>query len=138
MIEEEPKAADNPLDYTFDHVLLYVKDEEVSKRFYVDQLGLKLLADKSEHGLYTVGTSDGFAIAIHETGEDEAGHTIATGTESIHFDFDVPDVDEAYERLRTRGVKFLSPPKDMPWGERHTWLNDPDGYVIGIASPVKE
>lgn len=139
MKAEEPKS-ETALNYTFSHVLLYVKDDEASKRFYVDKLGLELLSDKSEWGLYTVGTADGFAISLHGVDEDEEGAEpilAGMGTEAIQFDFDVPDVDEVYERLQGRGVEFLRPPEDMPWGERHTWLRDPDGYIIGISSPVK-
>lgn len=126
------------LSYRFDHVLLWVNDEAASFRFYAETLGFPILND-DEKGLYTVGTPGGFAIAFHRKGVDEDGTGMlvdVTGAVNVHIDFHVPDVDRAYSTLRERGVRFLHPPKDMPWGERHTWLYDPDGYIIGLSGPI--
>ena len=48
----------------------------------------------------------------------------------------VDDVDEAYERFQAAGVVFDSAPEDQPWGARHAWLHDADGYPLLICSPV--
>ena len=43
------------------------------------------------------------------------------------------DVDEAYQRLRHRGVRFLKPPTDQPlWRIRVAHLLDPDGNVVEL------
>lgn len=41
--------------------------------------------------------------------------------------FAVDDVEATYQALVDKGVKFLGPLQDMPWGDRATWLLDPDG-----------
>jgi len=38
----------------------------------------------------------------------------------------VDDVDEAYKRLRQKGVKFATEPKDQYWGGRTAAFLDPD------------
>ena len=44
----------------------------------------------------------------------------------------VPDCQEAYETLKSRGVKFLTPPKD--WGaEIRCFFRDPDGHLLEIS-----
>ncbi len=125
--------------YRFDHLLLWVKDEEAAKDFYVGKLGFELLNDDNEAGLYTVGVRGGFSISFHRMGVDREGTGLevdSAGTKNVHLDFQVPDVDAAYASLVRRGVKFLRPPRDMPWGERHTWLCDPDGYIVGLSSEI--
>ena len=41
--------------------------------------------------------------------------------------FAVDDVAGTYATLVERGVQFSGPPEDMPWGDKATWLIDPDG-----------
>ncbi len=135
-----PRRGEKIVSYRFGHVLLWVKDEAASKDFYVNKLGFILLNDDNESSLYTVGTPGSFVLSFHKMGldEDGTGMTVdASGARNVHFDFDVPDVDFAYTTLLQRGVKFISPPRDMPWGERHTWLYDPDGYIVGLSSPIR-
>jgi hypothetical protein len=46
----------------------------------------------------------------------------------------VENVDETYQTLVDRGVRFAKPPEVMPWGDKATWMLDPDGncfFFIG-------
>ena len=42
----------------------------------------------------------------------------------------------AYQQLKARGVEFLRPPADQPWGLRTSYFADPDGNFWEINSPV--
>lgn len=45
--------------------------------------------------------------------------------------FSVPDVDEFYHSLQSKGVKFENTPTDQPdWGIRVTHLRDPEGNLL--------
>jgi predicted enzyme related to lactoylglutathione lyase len=44
----------------------------------------------------------------------------------------VDDVDETYEHLVSRGVKFLNPPARQPWGGVLAHFEDPEGNVITL------
>ncbi|MDT6985783.1 VOC family protein [Streptomyces lusitanus] len=46
----------------------------------------------------------------------------------------VEDVDATVERLAARGVAVLSPPADMPWGERVALVADPEHNPVALAS----
>jgi catechol 2,3-dioxygenase-like lactoylglutathione lyase family enzyme len=49
------------------------------------------------------------------------------------LDCAVDNVDEAYARLRHKGVKFVNEPHDRPaWNARVCHLRDPDGNVIEL------
>jgi uncharacterized glyoxalase superfamily protein PhnB len=56
------------------------------------------------------------------------------GSTGIEIVIQVPDVDAVYQKLAALGHHFEAPPADMPWGARHAWLKDPDGYPLSIYS----
>ena len=41
---------------------------------------------------------------------------------------EVDDVDEVYRKLKEKGVKFATEPKDQYWGARTAIFLDPDEY----------
>jgi len=54
--------------------------------------------------------------------------------------FSVPNVDEFYLALESKGVKFANKPTDQPdWGIRVTHLRDPEGnlleFMMDLARP---
>jgi catechol 2,3-dioxygenase-like lactoylglutathione lyase family enzyme len=106
------------------HLFVNVSSLDASRRFYVDQLGLEVLAE--EPGYLRVGNSDGWHLGMEE-GD-------AAGGGGIEVVVRVEDVDAAYAALTANGVKFDGPPRSMPWGMRHAWLRDPSGYPLSIYS----
>ncbi len=50
----------------------------------------------------------------------------------IRFALQVPDLDEAIERLLTYGATMMHPPVDTPWGDRNVRFQDPDGMQITL------
>ncbi len=49
----------------------------------------------------------------------------------------VDDVDDAYKKLKEKGVKFVSEPKDQYWGGRTATFLDPDENMF-ILVQIKE
>jgi catechol 2,3-dioxygenase-like lactoylglutathione lyase family enzyme len=107
------------------HLFVHVVALERSRRFYVDLLGLEILAE--EPGYLRLGGRDGFEMGVEER---PAGDVGATGIEIV---VRVPDVDAAATRLRAAGVPVTAP-ADQAWGVRHAWLHDPDGYRLSICT----
>ena len=106
----------------------FVTDLAVTRHFYVELLGLEVLAD--EGGYLRLGSSHGgFTIGMEERAADEVG---APG---IEIDIQVDDVDAAYARLLAAGVRTIGPPAEMDWGGRHLFLTDHDGYRLSLFSP---
>jgi catechol 2,3-dioxygenase-like lactoylglutathione lyase family enzyme len=60
------------------------------------------------------------------------------GTGGMMLEIQVPNVDREYERLHSLGLKinFILPPTTFPWGNRSTYLKDPDGNLVNIYSLV--
>jgi uncharacterized glyoxalase superfamily protein PhnB len=44
----------------------------------------------------------------------------------------VADIAGLYENLRSRGVEFLAPPEQQPWGGALAHLRDPDGNILTL------
>jgi serine phosphatase RsbU (regulator of sigma subunit)/catechol 2,3-dioxygenase-like lactoylglutathione lyase family enzyme len=116
-------------------VIIYVRDYERSLRFYVDQLGFRLVIDhRFENGQrwIEVGPADGSAhigLALLQP-EDDATRLI--GPEARTW-FITEDVNRKYEEWKARGVPFEFPPKAPAWGGVHTRFKDPDGNWFGLA-----
>jgi catechol 2,3-dioxygenase-like lactoylglutathione lyase family enzyme len=64
----------------------------------------------------------GSTFSLHETSEPGGSELI------VYFECD--DVDGEYERLRSLGIAFDSPPTDQRWLWREAYLRDPDGNVL--------
>jgi catechol 2,3-dioxygenase-like lactoylglutathione lyase family enzyme len=109
------------------HLFLYVSDLARSRRFYTDLLGLKVLLEES--GYVRVGVPDGLHIGM------EVGKPWQIGAHGIEMNLEVDDVDAWTRRLREAGIRIDQGPSDMPWGARHSFFQDPDGYRLSIFTP---
>jgi predicted enzyme related to lactoylglutathione lyase len=109
-------------------VTILVRDQEEALRWFTEKLGLKKLQDASygEGARWLVVTpqdhSD-FGIVLQQPKPEEHGaeraslkmDQIGKGTTWV---FRADNLDETYQTLSARGVKFLSPPQKLPWGRQ--------------------
>ena len=111
-------------------VILRPADFEVSRRFYLDVLGLKIYREYGVDGRVTgivLFAGGGFIeLASVGGGMPEA----ATG---LSLWLQVDDVDAEHARLSEAGATITIPPATMPWGLREMWLEDPDGVRIAVV-----
>jgi PhnB protein len=61
-----------------------------------------------------------------------------SGNAAVAFYLYVPDVDLAYAQAIQAGMKSISAPQDMFWGDRMAVAADPFGYTWNFATQVKE
>ena len=47
------------------------------------------------------------------------------------------DVDAAAGRIKAAGGTLLNEPEDRPWGARMFQFRDPDGFKLGVSTPLK-
>ncbi|RMH76828.1 MAG: VOC family protein [Actinomyces sp.] len=114
--------------------VLYTSDAyEESVAFYTRRLGLEVVASWDDHGRGTiVAATDGGEIEIF------AGDGTAEPPRGVALAWEVDDVDERFRTLAARGVEFLSPPTDQPWGHRNATLAGPDGLTITLFTVIGE
>ncbi len=117
---------------TFNHAMIYVRRIEPALRFYRDRLGFRLIETFKWKGrtVYArlLSPRSTTSIALHLP-EGKAKPTTRGG---IRLYFEVRDLEPLCARLKKSGVKFTQMPKLMPWGWKHAYLKDPDGYELSL------
>lgn len=125
-----------------DAIGLFVKDMETMVSFYRDVIGMKTdWAGEANAELY----SGEFRLIMFSRKDFEEmtskSYTYPTGLNgTVELAFDVADfaeVDTEYARIVNAGATPVFPPTDEPWGQRTSYVADPDGNLIEISSFVK-
>ena len=105
-----------------------VTDLDRAKRFYQEQVGLKLLDENP--GSCRFGAGKGSQLTVRR-GQPNVGQTVA------HFEVD--DIEAVIRDLTSRGVVFeeYETPKTVNsiaqvGPARGAWFKDPDGNVLGV------
>ena len=122
---------------TFQITGLFVNDMATIVAFYRDVMGMQtdwngepnaeLRSGKATLILY--GRKD-FETMTAQPYTYPAG---LNGTMELAFDVGTTaDVDMEYNRVVTAGAAPVFPPTDEPWGQRTSYVADPDGNLIEI------
>lgn len=116
-------------------IIVFVRDQERSLRFYVDKLGFRLVIDHTfENGSrwIEVAPPDGTAqigLALPVPGADPG--KIIGGPTDVYFMTE--DIHSTFQEWSRRGVHFQFPPEVPVWGGIHTRFDDPDGNSFGLV-----
>ena len=117
---------------TFNHAMIYVRRIEPALRFYRDRLGFRLIETFRWQGraVYARLRSPrgNTSIALHLPERGDRPNTRS----GIRLYFEVKNLERVCARLKKSGVKFKQMPKRMPWGWKHAYLKDPDGYELSL------
>ena len=126
--------------------LLQVYDMPTSIRFYRDTLGFQVVTTSPVLGegrfhwvLLRLGDAH---LMLNTAYEFDADRPIPPDASRLaaHDDtglfFDCPDVDAAYQELRTKGAT-VKPPILTGYGMKQVYLHDPDGYSLCFQRPAQ-
>ncbi len=124
---------------TFDAVGLFVTDMDSMVKFYRDVMGM----NTDWQGAPNAELYSGSMRMIMYSRKDFETMTSRTyaypsgmnGT--LELSFGLPtfeDVDREYARIVAAGALPVFPPTDEPWGQRTSYVADPDGNLIEISS----
>ena len=121
------------------YTILYVEDVAASLAFYERAFGLRtqMLHESGDYGqLDTGNTALSFSSRklMRSLGKTPAPPDPQRPTFEVAFEVD--DVDAAFARAREAGAKVVQEPRDEPWGQRTSYVTDPEGYLVEICSPV--
>ena len=112
-------------------VTILVRDQDEALKWFTESLGLKKLQD-AEFGngarWLVVAPADqpDFGIVLQKPdpgqhGEEGARMRMEQIGKGTTWVFRADNLDETYETLSARGVKFHGPPKALPWGRQATF-----------------
>jgi predicted enzyme related to lactoylglutathione lyase len=114
----------------YDNYFLGAEDIEKSRKFYENILGLSLKFDFSDKGMvaFKVGSEEPAIILKDLNKFPEVKPTVW---------FVVEDVETEYQKLKGKGVNFLSEPFEILTGMA-VEFEDPSGNKLGITDYTKQ
>jgi serine phosphatase RsbU (regulator of sigma subunit)/predicted enzyme related to lactoylglutathione lyase len=114
---------------------VFVRDQDASLRFFVDQLGFKLITDESyESGARWVAVAppDGNTVLALITPKRKSEEYKLIG-KARQIVFVTEDVIAKFEEWQNHSVKFHHPPQTTLWGGVFTRFDDLDGNCFTIV-----
>ena len=126
--------------HRIDATVLFVRDLARSLTFYRDTLGLEM--KNSDPNSVAFLMEDRYLLLLEVSAAadlipSEAKALKIEGGPRVLLATGVEDVDAAYEELKARGVTFLRPPTNQPWGLRTAHFADPEGNLWEINQPIE-
>lgn len=118
---------------------LFVRDLARCTAFYRDTLGLEVQESTPDTVSFQMENVYFFLLEV-----SAAAHMISEETLELKIEggprvllaAGVEDVDAAYEALKAKGVAFLRPPTNQPWGLRTAYFADPEGNLWEINQSI--
>ena len=109
---------------------IFVPNVSAALPFYRDTLGLRVLSVDDAGGFAVLDA--GIMLILEPVGDDPDFTQRFTG-----ISFEVPDMAEAYETLRGKGVEFDAKPLVQDWGGILAHFKDPGGNTLTIVEYPK-
>ncbi|HEX2907904.1 MAG TPA: VOC family protein [Phototrophicaceae bacterium] len=124
---------------------IWVKDQNEALRFYTEKLGFEIRADvtNGDFRWLTIGLKDQpeleFLLAAvkpsHALTQEEANQltkVVEAGKLGIG-PWKTNDCQKTYETLKAKGVEFVQPPTDRPYGIIEAIFKDNSGNVMVLS-----
>lgn len=117
--------------------MVTVSDMTRSIAFYRDKLGLQLKSETPDWTEFQTGRT---ILALHGGGKPKTPHEQGKPENyagSCSIGFNVDNLQEKFEELKSKGVWFVMPPTAREGeGIKLAVCLDPDGLPISIAEPT--
>ena len=118
----------DPFTDGFAELTLETPDRAALERFYVEAMGLEVLAREDDRTWLAAGRNA--RLGLWEPGEKEFGDE---GGAHVHYAFSVPPdrLGDVAGHLTALGVEHRGP-VEHPGGDRSLYLEDPEGNVVEL------
>ncbi len=112
------------------------QDPSQTALFYQSLLGMTRHYDMDWFVLLTHPDMPGLEFGLLQIDHDSVPAAHRSGPAGIILTFVVEDVDSVHEAAQATGVEIVTPPTDMPYGQRRLLLRDPAGALVDVSAPV--
>lgn len=119
----------------FDGTLIVVKDMDVSKEFYTEVMGMKIVADYGAN----VSFEGGLSLQTEESWIKFTGQpsdSFRYGGNDMELYFTHNDLESFLRRISSMNMEVLQNITEMPWSQRVIRFYDPDKHVIEIGESM--
>jgi catechol 2,3-dioxygenase-like lactoylglutathione lyase family enzyme len=123
------------MNLKFINTIFFVRDIGVSKTFYAETLGIKIIGD---YGAFVLFENH---LAIHQARElavtvwkadAPSGTDQPQGRHNVLVYFETDTLEDAFARLKNQ-VRLIHPIERQAWGQNVFRFYDPDGHVVEIG-----
>lgn len=117
------------------HIAIIVSDYEVSKNFYVNILGFRVLREnfRPERGDYKLDLElDGCELEIFSGRHNPPRASYPEACGLRHLAFMADDIEDAVRDLNLKGIETEPLRVDEFTGKRMTFFRDPDGLPLEL------
>lgn len=115
------------------------KDIAASIRFYRDAIGFSVAHQFENEGKVVAAVMNaGDCRIVLNQDDGKLGWDRIKG-QGFYLQINVAsaaDVDAAAARIKGAGGVLVSEPADRPWGVRMFQFHDPDGFKLGVSTPL--
>ena len=117
------------------------RDVEASIRFYREAIGFAVAFTFEHEGKVAgaVVTAGDCRIVLNQD-DGKMGWDRVKG-QGFYLQINVAgaaDVDAAAARIKAAGGTLIDEPADRPWGARMFQFKDPDGFKLGVSTPLAQ
>jgi catechol 2,3-dioxygenase-like lactoylglutathione lyase family enzyme len=124
-------------------IVLFVHDLEECTAFYRDTLQLPYQGSEPDTNAVFLLQEGLSLILLSPSGAADVLGTAAQAIPSAggprgYLVTSVANVDATYEDLTAKGITFVQPPTNKPWGLRLAHFTDPEGNLWEITQPLAE
>ena len=117
------------------------KDVQASIRFYREAIGFAVAFTFEHEGKVAgaVVTAGDCRIVLNQD-DGKMGWDRVKG-QGFYLQINVAgaaDVDAAAARIKAAGGTLIDEPADRPWGARMFQFKDPDGFKLGVSTPLAQ
>jgi catechol 2,3-dioxygenase-like lactoylglutathione lyase family enzyme len=122
---------------TFQGSVIFVKDIKVSRIFYEELLGQKIMVDFGP----VVGFEGGFSIwqvdrAYTILFDTKVNYPAVLGYRNLELCFEDSEIQTIWERISSKNIKLVHPLREQPWGQLVFRIYDPDEHIVEIGEPI--
>jgi uncharacterized glyoxalase superfamily protein PhnB len=115
------------------------KDIDASIRFYREAIGFAVAHTFEHEGKVVAAVvAAGDCRIVLNQDDGKLGWDRIKG-QGFYLQINVAgaaDVDSAAVRIKAAGGTLLDEPADRPWGARMFQFKDPDGFKLGVSTPL--
>ncbi|MHB9028874.1 MAG: VOC family protein [Candidatus Latescibacterota bacterium] len=116
---------------------IFVRNIDVSKRFYTEVLELKVKLDFGKNVILEGGITLWEVSPSHIIPE-RLGIESIVNSKANRFElyFETEDIERVHAKLKENNVDFLHSLHEEPWGQRTVRLCDPDKHLIEVGESL--
>lgn len=123
---------------TYHSAVVFVKDIEAAKKFYIDVLGMKIANDFGMDVILEGGLTL-FQVFPEQVIAQMLGMETLHDHKATRFElcFETTDIESVSKKIVNSGVDLLHPLQEEPWGQKTVRFFDPDHHLIEIGESLE-